>query len=111
MPGVLGLRHEVARVLRASGRLYDALDLAITGVSTELWADWESGLGEPERFPVGGDAEPLRAYRYGDEVLAAMAGSGGDVDVWFGRNQFDLAARIEMATRPGRLAGALMRSR
>lgn len=111
LPGVLGLRHEVARVLRASGRLYDALDLAITGVSTELWADWESGLGEPERFPVGGDAEPLRAYRYGDEVLAAMAGSGGDVDVWFGRNQFDLAARIEMATRPGRLAGALMRSR
>jgi ammonium transporter, Amt family len=96
LSGVLAIRHEVARLLRESGRLYDPFDLVMTGISAELWASWSGELGPPEELTVGWSTEPLRAYCYDQVTFVAMTGPGGVVEVVLGRDRFDLLLRIEM---------------
>jgi Amt family ammonium transporter len=102
--GVLTLRREVARLLRESGRLYDPLDLAVTGVSAELWARWSAQLGPPEELAVGWSDDPLRSYRYDEVIFAVVAGPDDEVGIVVGRDRFDLLPRLDRASRAGRPA-------
>ncbi|WP_267595718.1 ammonium transporter [Carbonactinospora thermoautotrophica] len=107
LSGVLALRGEVARLGHESGRLYNPLDLAVTGISAGLWASWSDELGPVEELSVGWREHPVRTYRYGEATLAAMTGPDGKVSVLFGRDRFDLLARIETATRAGEAGTAV----
>jgi Amt family ammonium transporter len=97
--GVLALRDEAARLLHEDGRLYDPLDLSLMQVRPEVWAGWASGLDRAEELVTGWSPRPLPAYRWGETVLAEVRGPQGEVSVWFGRDRFDLVARIEAAIR------------
>jgi hypothetical protein len=103
LPGVTALRDEVARLLRESGRLYDPLDLVVTGIAREVWEMWSAELGPADELPIRRGRRPACLYRYDDVTLAAVEDVGDEMTVWIGRDRFDLAAR--MGTRVDPLVG------